>query len=104
MGALSIRSAIFGGLMSLVAAGLAQAQTSQRPPLLEPPAPPAPAAPARTRRAEISAQAASWPPPAQALWTKPGAVTAMARSLPVLMRLADATQMARAPPSPAPAS
>jgi hypothetical protein len=32
MGALSIRAAVFGGLISLVAAGLAQAQTPQRPP------------------------------------------------------------------------
>jgi hypothetical protein len=33
MGALSIRTVIFGGLMSFVAAGLAQAQTPQRPPV-----------------------------------------------------------------------
>jgi hypothetical protein len=31
MGALTVRTAIFGGLMSFVAAGLAQAQTPQRP-------------------------------------------------------------------------
>jgi hypothetical protein len=33
MGALSVRAAVFGGLISLVAAGLAQAQMPQRPPV-----------------------------------------------------------------------
>lgn len=33
MGALSVRTAIFGGLLALLAAGLAEAQTLQRPPI-----------------------------------------------------------------------